>query len=258
MRRIPLATRVSPSRRHFPPVLIAAAIAADAPAAIVVTVDEHRDGVGTTAVNPGVALPVSSTDLVNAGQTTLASVASSGFTPFTSGTTSSPNVLNDGADGGWTLTAGNTAVTVQLTPWSLTYALDLSGAVLGYDITGIDVMSLWTNDFVNQRYTVEISTVTVPAFTALTGPVIAQTATSGGSAGSSLRSSIREDDTGVLASGVTLLRFTLEAQANPFGGSQIAAYREVDVFGAASVPEPASWSLGMVAAGLVLRRRRRA
>lgn len=232
-------------------------MAAGAQAAIVVTTAENRDGVGTSAVNPGVALSVSSTDLVNAGQATLASVSSSGFTAFTSGTTSSPNVLNDGSTGGWNIGAGNTAVTVQSTPWSLTYSLNLSSAAFGYDITGIDVMSLWTNDFVNQRYTVEVTTLTVPAFTTLTGPVIALTATSGGSAGSSLRSSIREDDSGILASGVTSLRFVFEAQNNPFGVSRIAAYREVDVTGLATVPEPSTRGFGLLASGLVLLRRRR-
>ncbi len=237
--------------------LLAGLAVGHAPAAIVVTVDENRDGIGTTAVNPGVPLAVSSTDLVNAGQPSLGSVSWEGFTAFTSGTTSSPAVLNDGADGGWNLTAGNTAVTTQAIPWSLTYTLDLSEAALGYDITGVDVMSLWTNDFVNQHYSVEISTLTVPVFTPLTGPVVALTATSGGSAGSSIRSSIREDGSGILASGVTGIRFVFEAQANPFGAQRIAAYREVDVFGHATIPEPSTAGLGLVAAGLTIMRRLR-
>lgn len=241
-------------------VLLTGWLTTSASGAVVVSIFENHDASGAgPAFNPGIPLSVSNSDLVNAGQLTLSGFSSAGFTPFTGGGTSSPSVLNDGQNGGWNLTAGNTAVTTQSAAWSLTYALNTSEAAFGYDISGIDVMSLWTNDYVNQRYSVEVATVSEPAFAALFGPVVATTSTTNGpNIGSSLMSSIREDFTNVLASGVTAVRFNFETQPSPAGQPHHAAYREVDIYGVASVPEPATVSFLLLGAGLAAVRRRRA
>jgi hypothetical protein len=240
--------------------VLAGCLTSLAPAAITVTRTENHDASGVVpAVNPGMALAVSAVDLVNQGRPTLASATFANFAPFTDPSgTSSPNLLNNGSNDGWNADAIHTAVTTQTTPWTLTYTLNTTGASLGYDITGIDVMSLWNNDYVNQRYSVEVTTIAVPSFTALFGPVTTDTVTfTGPNVGSSLMSSVRDNTTGLLASGVTGLRFTFQSEANPAGAQIIAAYREVDVFGAASVPEPASAGLLLLGAGLAAIRRRR-
>ncbi|MDB6077703.1 MAG: GDSL-like Lipase/Acylhydrolase [Akkermansiaceae bacterium] len=237
---------------HYLPLLWAFALGQSATAAITLTTTEHRDG----GDSPGVPITVSGTDLVNAGQPTLGSVSSSDFTAYGD---ASIAVLNDGLDGGWNSISSNTAVTTQTTPWALTYMLNLAGAPNGYDISRIDVMSLWTIDYVNQHYSVLISTTSNPAFTVLDANVTTTTASSQSGAGSSLLSSLTDNSpSGVIASNVTGIQFVFEAVPDPTsaGEEHQAAYREVDVFGVSSIPEPAAGTLSLIGLGVILRRRR--
>ena len=63
--------------------------------------------------------------------------------------------------------------------------------------------------------------------------------------------SLVTDDTGTIASGVGEIQLLFPTQENGYVG-----YREIDVLGTA-VPEPSAFSLlGLVAFGLIVRRRR--
>ena len=224
-------------------------------AAPVVNVVESPDNA------PGVSQPVSPYDLVDESSPALLSESWSGHTSFSGST---PDVLNDGSpggppDGGWNLNANEGAVTTQKTPWTLTYMLDTSIAPQGYDISSIEAMSLWLNDYVNQHYSVAIATVGNPSFTSLIDDVTANEQVLGPNDAASSLKTVITDDTGVLATNVIGVQFLFETQPQtyaPLTGDTLAAYKEIDVYGTISVPEPAAGTLLLVACGLLALCRR--
>ena len=192
---------------------------------------------------------VSTTDLINSGSSTLGSYTASAAeigTPQGSVHAGTPGTSgNAGSYGYWVAGTGVT----------LTYTL--AGSVTGYDITSINTIYGWKDGamrYTAQKYDVLISTVSTPAFTALTSVDYAPF-TNNPEASSQVSLT---DTTGVLASGVTGIRFIISPTST---SPEVGIIHEYDVFGTATVPaavpEPSTTALlGLGGLALILRRRK--
>lgn len=130
---------------------------------------------------------------------------------------------------------------------STTYNLDVVAAPLGYDISEIRLFSGWNDGRAGQSYEIFYSLVGNAAFTSL-GTVFAPA-----SNGSLLTRTYNLDSTAFLT-GVDAIRFT---QINNDLMGTGTVFREFDVLGVASVPEPAtSLLMTVTCAALALVRRR--
>lgn len=188
--------------------------------------------------------PVSATDLINQGQPTPPSVVTVNYLGLAG---SNVAAMTDG----WVGTASSNPTIAfdynDATPgaWTTTYTLDTTVNTLGYDITSIQSFSGWTEWRSGQRYTVSYNTVSNPTFISL-GTY--QVDVNGGSSRITLY-----NPGGLLASGVKSLQFDFSKGVTEY------VYREIDVFGSASVPEPGTAAmligLGAVGLGMVLVRR---
>jgi hypothetical protein len=186
------------------------------------------------------AYPVIATDLINAGQPTLASVV---HFDFVGSQEASADNLNNGSPGisafvpdnnGYTAATATTAIDVGgilYAEWTSTYFLNLSGAPLGYDITRMQSISGWPDQRSSQRYEALVSVVGDASFTTLgefkfLSPVFIGT--------NSTRITLT-DSSGVLASGVDAIKFYF--LVGGFDGTEKELlYREMDVFGTPTVP----------------------
>lgn len=177
-------------------------------------------------------------------------------------TTSDPAALTNGAFGDPGLPGGanvNEVVAIH-NDTTLEYQLDTATFPLGFDITSIATYTGWRDGGRDaQDYTVFYSTVDNPA---LFLPYHLVNYNPGGAPSpSDTAVSLDEASGGLLASGVSSIRFAFDTTENGFVG-----FRELDVFGrptqtAGEIPEPATMCLlGMAVAGLggYLRRRRQA
>jgi len=170
--------------------------------------------------------------------------------PEEGATNNIPGALTNGAFGAPGLPAGNEDEVVAIHNGAvLTYALDTLGNPLGYAITEIGVYTGWRDGGRDgQNYNILYSLVSDPTdFLALTS--IDYNPANGGPADTVVQ--LLMSDGSPLISGVAALRFDFPSTENGFVG-----YREIDVFGAALVPEPATLSL-LALGGLGLLRRRR-
>ncbi|MCX6972445.1 MAG: PEP-CTERM sorting domain-containing protein [Verrucomicrobia bacterium] len=144
----------------------------------------------------------------------------------------------------------NPAIVMPSSPFTTTYNLDISTNTLGYDITEFRLFSGWIDDRAGQTYTIEYSLVGNATFTNLASVNSLQN-------GGSLLTRTYDTTSVPLISGVDAVRFTFSF---PSGiSSHSTVYREIDVLGTATIPEPSTVLLGGLGLGLLtLLRRRRA
>ncbi len=187
---------------------------------------------------------VSSTDLLqtHATLTTATGISS------TEGTDGTGAALTDGTVGPSYLAADYINAVAIHTGAELIYTFDRGENGAGYDITQIDTYSGWKDSGRNnQQYNVSYSTVLNPDFYISLATVDYQTGT--------LATSVSLTDAagGLLAENVARLKFDFPTTENGYVG-----YREFDVFGTSSIPEPSALAMLLAAIGLLgcMRRRR--
>ncbi len=186
---------------------------------------------------------ISATDLVNAGQASLASA-----------TTISGDWWVGGAQLAGTQDGmGQTGVDAQYAggvfdPIVWEYALNTDpgtgGSALGYDIHQVDCISGWyaAEWFANQSWSMSVATVGDPTTFSEVHAVSYSPFADDGTADYGYAHVRLTDDAGVIASGVSAIRFSAAA---PNGLTIIS---EMDIHGTATVPEPSC--LVMTALGL--------
>lgn len=228
------------------------AAAASANASTVVTT---ALGAGENSFNSN----ISSTDLVQAGAASLGSVTASRTPTFpVSG-------VNDGSgahSGGVSYWGGAAPAAVDLT-------FNLTGSATGYDISSVNSIFGWSDvryRHAAQNWELYVQTVSNATFTQIGSVHLNPWGAYDGAAGSTQVT--MTGSTGLLASGVTAIRFHLL----PYGAlgdtgytAEVGVIRELDVFGQAtgavnpaSVPEPGTVALlGLCATALVASRRRK-
>jgi len=129
---------------------------------------------------------------------------------------------------------------------------NLGANALGYDITSIQSIASWKDSgFGNQVWTVEVKVVGGVDYDLLATIDYTPIANSVGATKVNL--------TGLDATGIEFIKFT----AGSTGGKSVGddfVWREMDVFGSATVPEPSTSALlgGLLALGAVMTRRRSA
>ena len=201
---------------------------------------------------------ISATDLINVGTPTLAGFTVSQNTNIPGGGAAGNDGLNDG------IGTNNDGLAYWANPGgSLTATYTLTGSATGYDITSINTIHGWRDSrerHAAQRYDVLIATVLDPGYTLLTSVEYDPYGSVNSNAGqASTQVTLTEDTTGVLASGVTGIRFVLFPDP---GGNEVGVVREYDVFGtptipATAIPSPTAALAGLIGlAGLGMRRRR--
>jgi hypothetical protein len=196
---------------------------------------------------------ISTIDLIQAGSPTLAGpvVASVPGTFSETGSNNGDAVHNSGLS----FWGGQHPGGVDLT-------YTLAGSPTGYDITSINSIYGWQDSryrHAAQEWTVLATTLDNPVYS-LASVVFAPFAAGDGAAGSTQVN--LTDSSGLLATGVTALRFHLDTYASagqPGYTGEIGVVREFDVFGAptSGVPEPATATLSLLAFGGLMCRRRR-
>jgi len=132
------------------------------------------------------------------------------------------------------------------TAWTATFNLNVTVNTLGYDLTTIGSISGWDSGLAGQDFTIEYSLIGSASFTSLGRFTFAADNVSHSVV-------LSEDVTGILASGVDAVRFTHHSGAGDARGS----YRELDVFGTPTVPEPSVAMISAAALAVGVMRRRR-
>ena len=130
-----------------------------------------------------------------------------------------------------------------------TYDFDLTVNTLGYDITMIQAYSAWA-DRASQSYRIFYAQVGNPLFFQLGADITAL----GGTASVITRTEDSVPGTSIL-SNVSSIRFVQFDGPGALDGTN-TVYRELDVVGSATIPEPTTSVLGLGAAILLLYRRR--
>jgi hypothetical protein len=182
---------------------------------------------------------ISSTDLVNAGQPTLASA-----TLPASHSSFPPGGLNDGV-GSSAVPGGNVFFdTPAHLPATATFELDVTTNTNGYSLTAIRSLSGWatvSQAQANQKYEVYLRFVGASGYTLLTNVDYSPFPTNNGAAYES-QVTITQNVGGALATGVAGIRFVFQVPTVSGGQYPGTVCREVDVLGYAGVtnPPPAS------------------
>lgn len=208
------------------------------------------NGVSSTSASAYDA-SISSTDLINSAQPTLAGPPSSTAPTFGSYTVGG---LNDG-----TATIPSGVAYWHTSTSMVTFTLDTTLNPLGYSLTSIRSINGFTSDaitYANQTHSILYSKVGDESnFLPLTTLAYTPFGVTDTGAGST-RVDVT-DSSGILATGVAALRFDIPLFVG--GTNTTAVYREIDVFGFATpepAPEPSTallCSLALVG-GQVLRR----
>jgi hypothetical protein len=192
-------------------------------------------------------MTASGTDLANRGQATLAGIRGSA-----SKFGGMVDAVNDGQmnDSGDDL--GSTANSyVPGEGDQLIVTLNVSANKHGYDISQIVSYSAYSVDRIAQNYDIDVlqvgSTEWLPVFSGYDMGRDVQAAFGQDVLGRELKNTVQDSTGGLLADHVWQVRFTFH-DTNGFGlgGGAETVYREFDVFGAASVPEPSCAALAVV------------
>jgi hypothetical protein len=199
---------------------------------------------------------ISNSDLINSGSGSLSGVS---FTGLYGGGGGDIAFLNNGQltdndagyignDGGGQGFPGYVSVNDN-SPIVVTYTLNTTINTLGYDLTRIDTFGAWWDNRCSQKYTVSVEYVNNPGFFTQLGGTFS--IPNVGGQGQSTHLQLANDGGGAFATGVSAIRFSLDTVEN------WNAYREIDVVGTATIPEPGSGLMLMGAlAGIgVLRRK---
>jgi hypothetical protein len=191
-------------------------------------------------------MPVAANDLIAGQAAVVTGTALNGL----EGTSNNSLVLTNGQFGAANKDGQPGEVVTIQNNTVLTYALDLAESPLGYDITGINVYAGWNDAGRDaQNYLVQIAYADdLTNFVGL-GDVNYNPAAGAPSNTAAMFSNLGDP----LATRVGAVRFLFGDQENDHVG-----FREIDVLGVASTPEPASlaiWSLvGLALAGFGWRR----
>ena len=190
----------------------------------------------------------SNSDLINQGAPSLASFTTSEPGTWPASGTNDGTASAGGVTGDYAYWDGEGEVIITLT-------YELTGSATGYDITSINSIYGWSQGrrHAAQYYSVFIATIADPTYNLL-HTVAYDPSTSTEEVASQVTLT---DSTGVLASGVTGIRFVAIEDTGP--GSifdEVGVIHEIDVFGTATVPEPGSLAL-LAAGSLMIARRRR-
>jgi hypothetical protein len=234
-----------------------------------VTIDYTKNG---TVENTG-GFTVSSTDLlasvpfgnitdalnVNTGE--LGWTTSNG--PFLGGDNATVESLRDGIFNSTTsntfgsnLVQGSTG-SLPLAGGTITYTFDTGVNTFGYSISEVGIYTGWVNgNRSNINVTVSYATVSDPSTFVTLGN--ASTTTSDEISDSQpgerfARALMTEDSLPFLATNVKSIRFDFGSGIQENGGG---GYKELDVLGVASIPEPSAAFLGGLGVLALLRRRR--
>lgn len=154
-------------------------------------------------------------------------------------------------DGLFQTTPADKSNSYAISGGDITYELDTTVNTLGYDLSSIDIYTGWNDGGRSQITNVTVSYATVAA--PLT---FINIATANNTGGNKFQSAVITETTSpnLLATGVKSVKFTFGAQQNNGVG-----YKELDVVGVATIPEPSSMVLlGLAGIGLISRRRRTA
>lgn len=176
-----------------------------------------------------------------------------------------PGVLRDGSWGAWQTVTDSVGLQ---NPNVLTFTLDTSVNTLGYDITSIVSSAWWAtggNGRSDQRYAIWVSYVGDGGFS-LIQPLTHFTSGMGPDAATQV--TVTNNTGGVLdngtssTTGVDQIAFQFgdndgTAQGGAGGGNNWNFYREIDVIGTATVPEPSSLALIGLSGLCMLQRRRK-
>jgi len=140
-----------------------------------------------------------------------------------------------------------------------TYTFDVTSAAFGYDITEVRAYSAW-GDRASQSYRIFCSLISDPtSFIQLGGDISALSDNSWGVGTAPASIITRTYDTlgGAILTNVAAIRFQQYDGSGWLDGTA-TIYRELDVVGVASVPEPTSMALvGLAVGGIALLRLRR-
>ena len=208
---------------RFPPlIIIVNLVLASASPAQVSVVGQNSN----TALN--YSAQTSATDLINAGQATLASATVS----TTFGASFPGSGITDGAYSNTTTDNAFFAVANGNFPATATYNLNTTANPSGYDITSIKSFMGWLNVNAaqgNQSYTIEISLVGSASYS--TYATVSYSPFTAANSGGSYESMVTVTDTsGKLATGVDSIRFTFSSPGSG-GSTPGTVVREIDVIG---------------------------
>ena len=216
-------------------------------AAVFTEVTSGPNNPSTTTDELAYAGDVSSTDLLHGiTGTTLGAFKDGDAANLNNGvhgsTDSDVNVAGALGESVWTADTGT----------SREFVIGAGANAKGYDISGVQTIAAWSNaGFMNQKYDIYLRSLGGSYGLYATVDYQPANATDKGGA---TKVNVT-DDIGLLGSGIDAIRFDfLDTVSNNVGGG---VYRELDVFGIATVPEPSSTALlGLGGLALILRRRR--